>query len=98
MTGQVRRSPDLAWVDSEDRVVLVRLDDLAAEPLVLSGSAAAVWAATDVPGTVEHLVERVAVAYDSPADVVRDEVAAFVETCVGLGILRAGDPPRRAPM
>jgi hypothetical protein len=91
VTGQVRRSPDLAWVESEDRVVLVRLDDLAAEPLVLSGSAAAIWAAADEPGTVEALVERVAAAYDSPADVVRDEVAAFVGTCVGLGILRVGD-------
>lgn len=84
----VRRSPDVAWVDSEDRVVLVRLDDLAAEPLVLSGSAVVIWAAVDEPLSLDDLVTQVAAAYDRPADDVRAEVEAFVASCRQLGILR----------
>ena len=85
---RVRQSPELAWVESEDRVVLVRLDDLAAEPLVLSGSAAVIWAAVAEPLALDELVARVAAAYGRPEAEVADEVAGFVESCRQLGIMR----------
>lgn len=84
----VGHSPEIAWVSSDDRVVIVRLDDLAAEPLVLSGSAAAIWVATEAPATLEEIVGRVASGYARPPSDIADEVAGFIETCRELGILK----------
>jgi Coenzyme PQQ synthesis protein D (PqqD) len=77
------REPDLAAVASEDRVVVLRLTALERPPLILEGSAAAIWAAVEQPRTLEEIAAVVAAGFGSaPADIARD-VARF------LGLLEA---------
>lgn len=91
MSAVVRHADDLAWVDDDERVVVVRLADPAADPLVLAGSAAVVWRAIgDGPGRrSEEVVAEVAAAYDLDPDVVADDVRSLLHDALGWGILRA---------
>ncbi len=43
----VARRADVAWIDSDDRVVVVRLHDLTRPPVILDHSAAEIWRALD---------------------------------------------------
>ena len=75
-----RRSPDVAVVDGDTRVVLLGLADPAtATPLVLEGPAASVWHALAAPGTTAEVVQRVAADFGLPATEVEADVSAFIE-------------------
>jgi hypothetical protein len=75
-----RRSPDVAVVGGDNRVVVLGLADPAtARPLVLEGPAASVWHALGAPGTTAEVVERVAADFGLPATEVEADVSAFIE-------------------
>ena len=75
-----RRSPDVAVVDGDTRVVLLGLADPAtARPLVMEGPAAAIWHALEEPGTTAEVVQRVAADFGLPATEVEADVSAFIE-------------------
>jgi hypothetical protein len=74
-----RRSPDVAVVDGDTRVVVLGLADPAtARPLVMEGPAAAIWHALAEPGTTAQVVERVASDFGLPATEVETDVTTFI--------------------
>lgn len=74
-----RRSPDVAVVDGDTRVVVLGLADPAtARPLVMEGPAAAIWHALQDPGTTAQVIERVASDFGLPATEVEADVTAFI--------------------
>ncbi len=82
----VRRHPDVAWVEGEQRVVVCRLDRLDRPPAVLNGSAAAIWLALDRASTVEQVVQEVAARYDVDLAVVVDDVEGWLVDACRLGL------------
>ena len=50
-----RRSQEVAFVDTQDRVVVLRLDSPEAPPLLLAGAAATVWRLLDEPRSARSL-------------------------------------------
>jgi hypothetical protein len=73
-------------VDHGDRVVVLPLaEPTTARPLVMEGSAVAIWHALDEPGTTAQVVARVAADFGFPAAEVRGDVETF------LGLLAARD-------
>lgn len=84
----VAKGDDVAVASSPQRVTLLDLAHLERPPVVLEGSAAVIWHAIDgerdLPGIVDAVAEEVGVE----ADVVHDDVVAFVDQLVGLGLLQ----------
>lgn len=78
---------DLAWVDHDDRITVVRLQALADLPIVLDGTAAALWRALATCATVEALAAAMAEEFDEPAERLRGHVEAWVAEAVGAGLL-----------
>ena len=90
-----RRNPDCAVVDHGDRVVVLPLTDPAtARPLVMEGSAVAVWHALDEPGTSAQVVARVAADFGFPAAEVRSDVETFLELLAARDIVLIESDPR----
>lgn len=91
-----QHSDSLAWVDVPDGIALVDLARLSAEtvPLVLTGSAAAIWDAIDGTRSTAQVVEALAQQFD---DVDPDDLARSTEHFLhelaerGLVSLRAAD-------
>lgn len=81
------RRADVAWVEFEAGVVVVRLHDLAACPIILGASAAAIWEALDETEASADLVALIAERYDVEPDVVRDDVILWLEEAEQLGIV-----------
>jgi Coenzyme PQQ synthesis protein D (PqqD) len=74
-----RRSPDVAVVDGDTRVVVLGLADPAtARPLVMEGPAAAIWHALEEPGTTAQVVQRVAADFGLPVTEVETDVSTFI--------------------
>ena len=88
MAERLRYADDVAWVSSGERVVVVRLVDPAADPLVLADSAAVIWSVVGDGSTVEEVVTSVALSYEVEVDVVRDAVEAFLRDAAERGLLR----------
>ena len=85
-----RRSPDVAVVEHDDRVVLLALADPAtARPLVLEGPAVAVWRALAEPGTTGEVAGRVAADVGLPAADVEGDVATFLTELAGHGLVES---------
>ncbi|WP_139977431.1 hypothetical protein [Nocardioides litoris] len=82
MVEVVRRATEVAWVESADRVVVCRLDEPGADPLVLAGSAAVLWLALGDGLALDALVAEAAAAYDESLDVVGPGVRAWVDQAV----------------
>ncbi|SFB87105.1 Coenzyme PQQ synthesis protein D (PqqD) [Nocardioides terrae] len=70
--------PGVAFVDGEERAVLLDLDRLARPPVVLEGSGQLMWGRLATPLTVDALVEDVADHYGETVETVRPAVLAFV--------------------
>ena len=77
-----RRADDLAFVESPDRVVLILLRQLERPPLILEGSAAAIWSVLDDRRTTDEVVEQVAHLHAVEGLDIHDDVASF------LGVLQ----------
>lgn len=86
----LRHSSEVAWVDSGERVVVVRLDDLAADPVALEGSGAAIWLALSRPATVSEVVSDVAAYFDVERAAIAGDVAGFVADLTARGLLTTG--------
>jgi hypothetical protein len=95
------RSTLVAVVDEGARVVVLDLSDLhSARPLVLEGSAAAVWHALAEPGTARQVAAAVARDFGLPATEVEPDVRDFLASLRQRGLAVSSliadtDPPRR---
>jgi hypothetical protein len=85
-----RRAPGTAYVETEDRVVVLDLDHLDRRPYVFEGSAAQVWACLDGGRTEVEIVTDLAEAYEVPAETVAGDVRQFVDRLRELGLVVAG--------
>ena len=90
MTGPLRLRDDLAWVDGDDRVVVLDLTRLDQPPLMLESSAGAIWQALAGGPSPDTLVETVAEAHGADPDEVRDDVLRFVDQLVARGLVVSG--------
>lgn len=88
--GRWSHRPTLVEVESETRVVLLDLDDLAHPPRILAGPAAAVWVAADGSRDTEALCAEVARHFDISAADVRTDVESFLADLVTEGLLVGG--------
>jgi hypothetical protein len=81
------RSTLVAVVDEGVRVVVLDLSDLErARPLVLEGSAAAVWHALAEPGTARQVAAAVARDFGLPATEVEPDVRDFLASLRRRGL------------
>ena len=81
------RSTLVAVVDEGARVVVLDLSDLqTARPLVLEGSAAAVWHALAEPGTARQVAAAVARDFGLPATEVEPDVQDFLASLRRRGL------------
>lgn len=94
------RSSLVAVVDEGARVVVLDLGDLqTAQPLVLEGSAAAIWHALSEPGTAQQVAAAVARDFGLPATEVEPDVRDFLAVLRQRGLAISSliadtDPPR----
>ena len=85
-------------VDRGDRVVLLALSEPAtAGPLVMEGTAVAVWHALDEPGTTAQVAARVATDFGFPAAEVRRDVEMFLSLLSARGLVVMERVPRSDP-
>jgi len=80
-----RIAPDVGRVDADELTYVARLPEGPA--LVLADSAAVIWAEVSEGGSLEQVVERVADAFGLAPAAIEEDVAAFVEQLVALGLL-----------
>lgn len=81
------RSPDLAVVESEGRVAVLHLAHLGRDPLILEGTAHAIWRALTAYDDLDALNAAVAADFGmDPADT-RDQVLSFLESLEAAGVL-----------
>ena len=71
-------STDIALVSDMDRVAVLHLSRLDEPPVVLTGTAAAIWDAVDGSRDDEGVVARVAERYDVPVGEIRHSVLTFL--------------------
>jgi hypothetical protein len=96
MTDVWMQSSSLAQVPSEGRVAMIDLDRLADPPMVLEGTAAAIWAAIDGRRTVAEVVDLVAEEYALAADDIRTDVEAFLADLAERGLVQPAEDSARA--
>lgn len=77
----------VAWVDSEDRVVLLDLSASVDEPRILSDSGSSIWRSIDGKRDDAAIVDAIAAAYGLEPDEVRADVYAFLEELSSLGLV-----------
>ena len=82
-----RRADDLAFVASPDRVVLILLRQLERPPLILEGSAAAIWSAVDGRRTTLDVIDEVATLLAVDGLEIHDDVAGFLATLEDEGLV-----------
>ena len=85
-----RRVEHAAYVDSDERVVVLDLDHLDLPPYVFEGTAAEIWACLDGDRTESEIIDDLAEAYDVEAAVVAVDVRQFVDRLRDLGLVVAG--------
>jgi hypothetical protein len=81
-------APDVAYVEEEDRVVLVDLRHPADPPQILNGSAATIWLAIDGQRDDEAVIDHVAEAYGVERVEVAEQVRSFLADLDARGLLR----------
>jgi hypothetical protein len=86
-----RHSGSAAYVESEDRVVVLDLDHLDLQPYVFEGSASQIWACLDGDRTEEEVVTDLAEAFGAPGDQVAHDVRAFIDRLAELGLIVSDD-------
>lgn len=82
-----RHSPNVAWVEDGDRVVVLRLDDLASRPLMFDAAAAEIWLSLGDGSTVDEVSKQLAERFEIALDVIRRDVATLVAEVMALGAL-----------
>ena len=85
-----RRAPSAAYVDNEQRAVVLDLDHLELPPFVFEGPAAQIWACVDGDRTEAEIVADLAEAFEVPEEVVARDVRDFIDRLRDLGLVVAG--------
>lgn len=85
----LRRSANIASVASDDRAVILNLDDLAAAPQVLNDVAAEIWSRIDGHRGLDRLVLDVSAFYDIPPEEADSAVRTLVDQLSRSGFLRS---------
>jgi hypothetical protein len=85
-----RRAPSAAYVESEDRAVVLDLDHLERPPYVFEGPASQIWACVDGDRTESELVADLAEAFEVPTEQMAGDVREFVDRLRDLGLVVAG--------
>jgi hypothetical protein len=86
-----RRSASAAYVESDERVVVLDLDHLELQPYVFEGSAAQIWACLDGDRTEAEVVTDLADAFGVPNHQVAHDVRGFIDRLAGLGLIVRDD-------
>lgn len=86
-----RRATSAAYVESDQRVVVLDLDHLDRQPYVFEGTASQVWTCVDGDRSETEIVADLAEAYDVPPGVVLADVRQFIDTLADLGLIVAVD-------
>jgi len=86
------RAEDLSWRDVEDEVVI--LDLRSSRYLSLNGTGALLWQALDAGADDAALVDLLVDRFGVPAGAAAADVAAFLDHCVGLGVLKRVEADR----
>jgi hypothetical protein len=84
------RAAATAYVETEDRVVVLDLDHLDRAPYVFEGSAAQVWACIDGDRTEADIVHDLSAAFGVSIEVVADDVRQFGDRLADLGLIVRG--------
>ncbi|WP_151084287.1 PqqD family protein [Nocardioides cynanchi] len=85
-----RRSGSAAYVESDERVVVLDLDHLDHQPYVFEGSAAQIWACLDGDRTEVEIVADLAEAFGAPVEQVAPDVRAFIDRLADLSLILPG--------
>lgn len=93
----IRHADEVAWVASPDRVVVLRLADLASEPVMLTGTAAVIWELLAEPTAVESLLDSLGDGYDVEVGEIEASVTRFVSSCLETGLLEEADEAEPPP-
>lgn len=83
----IERASDVAWVDDQTRVVVLRLGHLADLPLVLEGSAAAIWRLLEVGTSQLTLVRIIADMFNLSSSEVEGDVNRFLDSAEQAGVI-----------
>jgi hypothetical protein len=78
-TAPWRHADEISHVESAERVAIVTLSRLEDPPVVLTGTAASIWAAVDGARDDEAVACEVADRYDVPVEQIRTEVLTFLQ-------------------
>jgi len=74
-----RHVEEISHVEGADRVAIVTLARLQDPPVLLTGTAARIWAAVDGARDDEAVASEVAARYDVPVEEIRTEVLSFLQ-------------------
>ncbi len=80
-------APHVAHTGDSNRIALIDLNDLAAKPRILAGSAAAIWCALVDSAGEENVVSTIATEYGIEPSQVRPEVVEFLGSLQQLGVV-----------
>jgi hypothetical protein len=86
-----RHAARAAYVESDERVVVLDLDRLDRQPVVFEGSAAQIWACLDGDRTEVEVVADLAEAFGVPVEQIAPDIRAFIDQLAGLGLIVARD-------
>jgi hypothetical protein len=79
---------DVAWLDVTEGGEVVYATSLPdGPPVVLRATGRLIFTAAAAGGSLDVILERVAAASEMDPDTIRDEVSAFVDDLVTLGLL-----------
>jgi hypothetical protein len=87
------RATSAAYVESEERVVVLDLDHPELPPYVFEGSGAQIWACVDGDRTEAEIVADLAEGFEVPVEVVAPDVRRFVDRLRELGLVVAHHGP-----
>jgi hypothetical protein len=73
------RSPDVAFVDDGQRILLLPLwDPGTSRPQLLTGPAASIWRTLNMPANAGHISRQVAEEFGGEATVISEQVDLFL--------------------
>lgn len=87
-TSTWARSPEVAWVETSEYTVVLRLDETRPSPKSLDATASAIWASLgDEPRRLDTIVDELATAYGVAPDEIADDICGFLDDLHGAGLV-----------
>ena len=87
MTEGLARHPEVAWVDSGERIAVVRLHQLTESPVILIGSAAEIWRVLASADSETEIVAALAEVYRVETATIADSIAAWIVDAERTGLI-----------